>query len=70
VHIKRYFKKLFGASTQNNFSTMEDITSDIPQIFTMENSILRDDFIEEEFFVYRISHMKHKKAPGPRRVPS
>jgi hypothetical protein len=39
VFISEYYKKLFGAPVQNNFSLNHDTHSDIPQVSREENVI-------------------------------
>ena len=40
MFISEYYKKLFGASTPNNFTLDESYIDDLPQISVEENSIL------------------------------
>ena len=64
VYITEYFKKLFGSPAPNNFTMMENITHDIPQLTLEENGILTATFTEQEVKA-AIFQMENNKAPGP-----
>ena len=40
IYISEYYKKLFGASTPNNLSLMEDLNQYIPHVSEDENILL------------------------------
>jgi mannosylglycoprotein endo-beta-mannosidase len=69
VYIIEYYKKLFGAPTENNFILREDLVADIAQLSTEENNILTVDFTQEEVFD-AISQMELNKAPVPDGFPA
>ena len=62
-YISEYYKKLFGAPAPNNFSLLEDLNQDIPQLTDEENSILMSNFSVNELND-AISQMETNKAPG------
>jgi hypothetical protein len=69
VFITEYYKKLFGAPVQNSFCLSHDENSDIPQVSSEENVMLKADFTEEEVFE-AVSQMEHNKARGPDGFPA
>ena len=69
IFINEYYKRLFGAPVQNNFSLDEGVTTDIPQISNEENLIITEAFNEEEVFE-AIDQMEYNKAPGPDGFPA
>jgi hypothetical protein len=69
VFITEYYKKLFGAPIQNSVSLSHDENSDIPQVSSEENVMLKADFTEEEVFE-AVSQMEHNKARGPDGFPA
>ena len=52
-YISEYYKKLFGAPAPNNFSLLEDLNQDIPQLTDEENSILMSKGRGDRFRVCR-----------------
>jgi hypothetical protein len=56
-------RPLFGRPEGNNFSLLESMTEDIPQVSTEENELLTVEFSEKEVRD-AIFQMKHNKAPG------
>jgi hypothetical protein len=68
-YITNYYKKLFGALEENNFSLVEDYRDDIPQVSREENDILASIFTEQEVKA-AIFQMEHNKAPGPDGFPA
>src|SRR6266540_585751 len=48
LYITNYYKQLFGLPAPNNFTMMENITHDIPQLTSEENDILTANFTEKE----------------------
>jgi hypothetical protein len=68
VYIAENYNKLFGTPVPNNFSLMEEYTSDIMQLSLEENGILTSEFFENEVFE-AISMMEHNKGSRPRWVP-
>ena len=67
-YITKYYKGLFGQHQENNFSLVESITEDTPQVTEQENEILIADFMEREVSD-AIFQMKHNKTPGPDGFP-
>jgi hypothetical protein len=63
-YITNYYKDLFGRPEGNNFSLLESMTEDIPQVSTEENELLTAEFSEKKVRD-AIFQMKHNKAPGP-----
>ena len=47
-YITKYYKSLFGAPTEGNFTLDETRIDDIPQVTAEENNILTTPFSEEE----------------------
>jgi hypothetical protein len=47
-YITNYYKVLFGASKEGNFSLDESRINDIHQVFDEENSLLTAPYIEDE----------------------
>jgi hypothetical protein len=47
-YITNYYKNLFGAPEEGNFSLDESRTDDIPQVSTEENNLLTAEYSEEE----------------------
>jgi hypothetical protein len=68
-YITNYYKKLFGAPKENNFSLVEDYRNDIPQVSREENDILVSTFTEQEVKI-TIFQMEHNKASGPDGFPA
>jgi hypothetical protein len=68
-YITDFYRGLFGAPTENNFSMVETTINDIPQISSEENAILTADFTEKEI-CEAIMQMKKNKAPGPDGFPA
>jgi hypothetical protein len=66
--ITNYYKGLFGSTESNNFSMNESVKEDIPQVTSVENELLVDEFSEKEVRE-AIFQMKHNKAPGPDGFP-
>jgi mannosylglycoprotein endo-beta-mannosidase len=69
VYITEFYKKLFGAPTQNFFSLDESEINDIPQLTHQENEILIANFSEQEVYD-AIFQMEKNKAPGPDGFPA
>jgi hypothetical protein len=69
TYISEYYKNLFGAPTQNNFSMIESAIEDIPQLSDEENTILTAEFSEKEVHD-AIMQMEKNKAPGPDGFPA
>jgi hypothetical protein len=46
--ITNYYKNLFGASEEGNFSLDETRTDDIPQVSIEENDLVIAEYLEEE----------------------
>jgi hypothetical protein len=68
-YISKYYKNLFGAPAQNNFTMIETELDDIPQLSKEENIILTADFSEKEVHD-AIMQMEKNKAPGPDGFPA
>jgi hypothetical protein len=68
-YITNYYKNLFGAPEEGNFSLDETRTEDIPQVSTEENDLLTAEYSEEEVRK-AIFQMEHNKAPGPDGFPA
>jgi hypothetical protein len=68
-YITNYYKGLFGRPEENNFSLLESMTEDIPQVSEEENAVLSGEFLEKEVRD-AIFQMKHNKAPGPDGFPT
>jgi mannosylglycoprotein endo-beta-mannosidase len=64
VYITEFYKKLFGAPSQNFVSLDESETNDIPQLTHQENENLIANFSEQEVYD-AIFQMEKNKAPGP-----
>jgi hypothetical protein len=47
-YITNYYKNLFGAPEEGNFSMDESRTDDIPQVSIEENNLLTAEYSEEE----------------------
>jgi hypothetical protein len=69
VYITEFYKKLFGAPTQNFFSLDESEINDIPQRTHQENEILIANFSEQEVYD-AIFQMEKNKALGPDGFPA
>ena len=68
-YITNYYKDLFGAPEEGNFTLDESRTEDIPQVSDEENVLLTKLYSEEE--VKRaVFQMKHNSAPGPDGFPA
>ena len=68
-YITKYYKSLFGAPAEGNFTLDETRTDDIPQVTAEENDILTAPFSEEEVKA-AMFQMEHNKAPGPDGFPA
>ena len=68
-YITGYYKGLFGAPEEGNFSLDESRTDDITQVTPEENNLLIAPFSEEEISK-AINQMEHNKAPGPDGFPA
>jgi hypothetical protein len=68
-YISEYYKNLFGAPAQNNFTMIETQLDDIPQLSQEENIILTADFSKKEVHD-AIMQMEKNKAPGPDGFPA
>lgn len=68
-YITNYYKNLFEAPEEGNFSMDESRTDDIPQVCDEENSLLTAPYSEEEV-IKAVFLMEHNKAPGPDGFPS
>ena len=68
-YITRYYKGLFGAPEEGNFSLDEYRIDDIPQVSSEENTFLTAPFTEEEVRK-AVFQMEHNKAPGPDGFPA
>ena len=67
--ITNHYRGLFGEPANNNFSLVESVTSDNPQVSQLENEVLRVDFLEKEV-KEAVFQMEHNKAPGPDGFPT
>ena len=68
-YITKYYKSLFGAPTEGNFTLDETRIDDIPHVTADENDILTAPFSEEEVRA-AVFQMEHNKAPGPDGFPT
>ena len=68
-YITNYYKNLFGAPEEGNFSMDESRTDDIPQVSDAENSLLTSPFSKEEVRK-AVFLMKHNKALGSDGFPA
>jgi hypothetical protein len=68
-YITNYYKNLFGAPEEGNFSLDETLTDDIPQVSSEENDLLKAEHSEDEVRK-AIFQMEHNKAPGPNGFPA
>ena len=68
-YITNYYKNLFGAPEEGNFSMDETRTDDIPQVSDEENNLLTAPYSEEEVRK-AVFLMEHNKAPGPDGFPA
>ena len=68
-YITNYYKGLFGAPEEGNFSLDESCTTDIPQVSAAENNLLTPLYSEEEVRK-TVFQMEHNKAPGPDGFPA
>jgi hypothetical protein len=61
TYISEYYKNLFGAPSQNNFSMIESEINDIPQLSEEENNILFANFSEKEVHdaIMQIKKIRH-----------
>jgi hypothetical protein len=66
-HITSYYQNLFGPPEENNFTMLDSIIEDIPQVADFENDILTAEFAEAE--VKAVGWREHNKAPGPNGFP-
>ena len=67
--ITKYYKTLFGAPEEGNFTLDESRIEDIPQVSNVENDFLTAPFTEDEI-KRAIFQMEHNKAPGPDGFPA
>jgi len=63
-YITNYYKKLFGPHEENDFSLVEEVRGDIPQVTERENEFLTAAFTEQEIHD-ALFQMEHNKSPGP-----
>ena len=63
-YITKYYKGLFGAPEEGNFSLDENRIDDISQVSNEENAFLTAPFTEDEVRK-AVFQMEHNKAPGP-----
>ena len=68
-YITSYYKGLFGAPEEGNFTLDEARTDDITQVTLEENNFLTAPFSEEEISK-AVFQMEHNKAPGPDGFPT
>jgi hypothetical protein len=68
-YISEYYKSLFGTPAASNFSLVEDLNDDIPQLTQDENNILTAEFSEKEI-LDAIEQMEKNKAPVPNGIPA
>ena len=68
-YITNYYKSLFGAPEEGNFTLDESRTDDIPQVSDEENSLLTDLYSEDEVRK-AVFQMKHNTARGPDGFPA
>jgi mannosylglycoprotein endo-beta-mannosidase len=69
VYITNYYKNLFGAPEESNFSMDESRTDDIPRVSVEKNNLLTAEYSEEEVWK-AIFQMEHNKASGPDGFPA
>jgi mannosylglycoprotein endo-beta-mannosidase len=68
-YITNYYKGLFGAPEEGNFTLDESRTDDITQVTPEENNFLTAPFSMEEVSK-AVFQMEHNKAPGPDGFPA
>jgi hypothetical protein len=68
-YITNYYKDLFGASQENDFTLNESMVEGIPQLTISERVELMAEFTEKEVRA-AIFQLKHNKAPGPDGFPA
>ena len=68
-YISSYYKSLFRAPDEGNFTLDESRIDDISQVMVEENNILTAPFSEEEVRAV-VFQMEHNKAPGPDGFPA
>jgi hypothetical protein len=68
-YITNYYKGLFGAPAEGNFSLDEARTDDVPQVSDDENNFLTAPNSEDEIRK-TVFQMEHNKAPGPDGFPA
>lgn len=68
-YITNYYKNLFGAPEEGNFSMDESRTDDIPQVSDEQNGLLTAPYSEEEVRK-AVFLMEQNKAPGPDGFPA
>jgi mannosylglycoprotein endo-beta-mannosidase len=68
-YIMNYYKNLFRALEEGNFSMDEPRTDDIPQVSLEENAFLSTEYSEEEVKKV-LFQMEHNKALGPDDFPA
>jgi hypothetical protein len=64
AYITNYYKNLFRAPEEGNFSMDDTLTDDIPQVSIEKNNLLTTEYSEEEVRK-AIFQMEHNKTPGP-----
>jgi hypothetical protein len=69
TYITNYYKNLFGAKEDGNFSMDESRTDDISQVSEIANNFLTSEYSEEEVRK-AIFQIEHNKAPGPDGFPA
>jgi hypothetical protein len=68
-YITNYYKGLFGAPDEGNFSLDESITDNIPRVSVEENKFLTALYSEDKV-KKAVFQMEHNKAPGPDGFPA
>lgn len=68
-YITAYYKGLFGRPEESNFSLVESLREDIPQVSEEENNVLTKVFTEEEVKA-AVFQMEYNKASGPDDFPA
>ena len=68
-YITNYYKGLFGAPEEGNFTLDEFRTTDIPQVSVEENNLLTNPYSEDEVRT-AVFQMERNKAPGPDGFPA
>ena len=68
AHITTYYKGLFGPPDESSLTLDESLIGDIPQVSSLENNALVNEFTEKEI-KDAVFQMEHNKAPGPDGFP-